>query len=140
MGSESTLHERFAKVESKVDMLMSDMYNGGSGDGTGVKGALFCLITKLDTRDEAQAENLKTRDDERENRQKRRDFWITTAIAFMMVILGFLAYLEANRQVKGGELSWPKITSTAPEQYAHSKQPQQISGGFEPLNAQRKGQ
>jgi len=122
------LHERFAKVESKVDMLMSDMYNGGSGNGEGVKGAVFNLITKLDTRDEESAKNLKRRDDERENRQKRRDFWITIILSIFGLLLAVLTYLEGNKQVKGGELHWPKITSSSslPVQ-AHNEQ---HAGGY----------
>lgn len=118
------IHERVATLEGNVEMIMSDMYNGGKD---GLKTRFITLETTLTTRDEESAKNLKLRDDERENRQKRRDFKITTAIAILGLLVAILAFLEGSRQVKAGELHWPKITTSISDQYAHNKQQLEIS-------------
>lgn len=78
---------------------------------------------QLNKRDQEIKDSLADHYEGQDRKQKNRQFWLMWVLALLGSILAILTYLEGNRQVKGGELSWPKITASSPTQaQAHNRQ------------------
>ena len=83
---------------------------------------------QLNKRDQEIKDSLAEHYEDQDRKQKNRQFWLMWVLALLGSILAILTYLEGNKQVKGGELSWPKITSSSTqEQHAHNQPPPQIA-------------
>ena len=96
-------------LETKVETLWADMYNGGE---KGVKTQLTVLIASLSQEKITQQKN----DDEREKRQERRDRrmnFILAALTLVVLSLGLLFAIPpavaAMKAVFNGEINLPKI-------------------------------
>ena len=96
-------------LETKVETLWSDMYNGKTD---GVKTTLTALVSALRAEKETQQKN----DDEREKRQERRDAKMSRILTLVGVIIAFLALVfgvppavESIKKLFNGEIHYQQF-------------------------------
>ena len=126
------LRDRVAAMEPTLDKLSNEFFNHDGGDG--LKTIVLKHIARVDERAAVEKEFREKRDAEikaaLEKNNNRVMGWlgfIGVLFAGLTLLLGVLAFLEGNRQVKNGTLHLPQHQATGETQNAHNQQPKQLA-------------